>query len=311
MAQLLCRTSRFLIFVPSELPPAMFRCALRRGLVPAVSAGALGLHQLESRHFTHCDERAVAAPTMKRTKSVLAKFKSAKSITGLTEEQKMKIANSKLMEGYKYIYGDKKVQLIEEDVEAVLLGCGILDQTIVRNMYLMCVNFSEEAKSKKVRAEEEAEKEAGNVKEASIPYTTFEEICSMLAIGTEEQKLHFIFDFIDLDGSGLIDKYEVSEIVRHLLFCHTNWYGEEILYENADDFDLFFGIETETLTQLKANRFAHDMITSCHGGSKQMALNKKQFVMWANRGGKQVEKLKQLFSILGIWPDTRAEGEDL
>lgn len=111
-----------------------------------------------------------------------------------------------------------------------------------------------------------------------------------------------MFDFMDPDKSGMADKNEISIAVRHLLWCQTNWYGEEILYDGAHDLDLYFEVPTEAIAQLKANKFAHDLVMGCHGGGRQLAVTQKQFLQWMATGGKKVETLKGLFSLFGAFP---------
>lgn len=256
--------------------------------MPAVSASAC-LVSAGGVHFALCDEKY---------KSAITNFKRTKT-SQLSEDQKVLMKNSKLMEGFKYKHGEEKVPLTEEDVADVLLGCGVLDRTIVKNTYDTLMNYAQEQAKKKKNM---------TIEDDKVPFKTFMDVCALLSIGSDEQKFDFVFDFIDTQQQGLIDKYEISKVVRHLLFCRTNWYGEEVLYESADDFDLYFRVETEQITQLKANTFANDLVKKVHSGA--FAVNRQQFSKWAKQGGKQVESLKKLFSVLGIFPDPLQEIED-
>merc|ERR1712050_262192 len=129
-----------------------------------------------------------------------------------------------------------------------------------------------------------------------VPFSVFFNLCKMLTTGSEEDKVGFMFDFIDLDKSDLVDKNEISVVARHLLACRMNSYGDDVLFESPDDMDLFWDIPLEVVTQLKANKFAHDIVVSAHGGARQMGMAKKTFKMWYFKGGKRVEELKDLFS---------------
>merc|ERR1712113_66539 len=105
----------------------------------------------------------------------------------------------------------------------------------------LSMDAKRQTKKKKKATAETTETEA--VPKAS--FASFCNLCSIFAKGEDLAKFEVMFDFMDPDKSGMADKNEISIAVRHLLWCQTNWYGEEILYDGAHDLDLYFEVPTE------------------------------------------------------------------
>lgn len=230
----------------------------------------------------------------------------------LTNSEQDEVLASQLVAAYTDHTQFEAKALTEDDLRDILVGCGILDNHIVATFFHM-LQLKEAQRKKGGGKGKKAGKEAGkeDVELAdTISFETFFEVAVMLTKGEEAKKVEFIFDFVDITCRGLIDKYEMSTAVRHLLWCQTNWYGEEILYDGAFDHDLFFEVPTESIAQLKANKFAHEMIMHIPGASRNQGLSKKQFGQFMLKGGKEVKFLKGLFSVLGAYPPPEFASHD-
>jgi Ca2+-binding EF-hand superfamily protein len=199
---------------------------------------------------------------------------------------------------------DATTPLTKTDLIEILLHCGILDPAISDFLF-----NSLEAMDKKKR-KKDGVKAKPTEGEKTVTFASFKSLCSIFAKGDDLAKWEVMFDFMDPDKSGMADKNEISVAVRHLLWCQTNWYGEEVLYDGPIDLDLFFDVPTEAIAQLKANKLAHDLVVGCHGGGRQAAVNKKQFMQWMGSGGKKVETLKGLFSVFGAYEAPTFHNDD-
>jgi len=198
--------------------------------------------------------------------------------------------------------------ITKDDLTAILLNCGILDPAISDFLFNSLVAMDVKNKKKKGgKAAAQAAVEAGVT---SVTFGSFCNLCNTFCKGEDKAKWEVMFDFMDPDKSGMADKNEISVAIRHLLWCQTNWYGEEILYDGPYDLDLYFDVPTEAIAQLKANKFAHELVMGCHGGGRQQAVDKKQFLQWMATGGKRVETLKGLFSVFGAYEAPKFVTED-
>lgn len=240
----------------------------------------------------------------KSARNLLKKMPTRGGSTSLTHSQQEEIQQSQLFEAYRDYFKGAQSDITEEDLRQILIGCGILDNHLVATFFHMLQLKEAKKGGKKKKAK------AGGVKKETqelgelpdkVTYKIFIEQCILLSQGDDAQKIDFIFDFVDIDKGGLIDKYEMAIAVRHLLWCQTNWYGEEILYSGLYDQDLYFEVPTESIVQMKANKFAHDMIMSIPGASRSAGATRKQFLQFMTKGGKDVKFLKQLFSVLGAY----------
>lgn len=220
----------------------------------------------------------------------------------LTASQADEFFSSQLVEAYRDYFKGNQEEFVETDLREILIGCGILDNHLVATFFHMLqLKEAENSKAKGAPKKKAKGKKDDLDLPDKISFKTFNDICLLLNQGEEAQKIDFIFDFVDITKRGMIDKYEMSTAVRHLLWCQTNWYGEEIVYSGNWDHDLYFEVPTEHVVQLKANVFAHEMVMKIPGGSRSVGITKKQFNQFMQRGGKEVNFLKGLFSVLGAY----------
>merc|ERR1719461_402561 len=209
--------------------------------------------------------------------------------------KKVELEDFELFHAYQVHFSDDAMQpLKKSDVTEILLHCGILDPAISEFLFNCLLAMDKKKQKKKAKPATEGEEDV-------VTFASFKHLCNVFAKGDDLAKSEILFDFMDPDKTGLADKNEISTTVRHLLWCQTNWFGEDILYDGPHDLDLYFEVPTEAIAQLKANRFAHEMVIGCHGGGRQLAINQKQFQQWMALGGKRVEKLKGLFSVFGAY----------
>lgn len=275
-----------------RFPARLLGSSGARASAAALSVSAAGVVSYKAAPTTFClDKSKTAIPSM------------TTKLPGNQQTQEA-VKHFQLFNAYQRHFGeDSRSPVTEQDLTDILLGCGILDPAIVHFMY-DALRHREYARQL-MKAETGKETDDLDFDEDGIPkkvsFRTYWDMCQCLCLGDLRAKSAFIFEFLDLDKNTFVDKFEVSTTMRHLLWCQTNWYGEEILYEGPADLDLYFEVPTESIAQLKANRFAHEMVTSMHGGSKSLQLSKKQFFQWMFKGGKQVETLKGLFSVFGAY----------
>jgi len=259
----------------------MFRHLSRRFLAStAASASAVSLLGYQG-NFVSC---ATANEKIHRTKSQKLVSKN------------VDLADFELFHAYQVHFGEDATKPLKKvDVEAILLHCGILDPKISDFLFnsLLAMDKKKAKRTKSTPTTDEGE--------ATVTFSSFRNLCNTFAKGDDKDKTEIIFDFMDVEKNEFLDKNVVSTAVRHLLWCQTNWYGEEVLYDGPHDLDLYFEVPTESIAQLKANKFAHELVIGCHGGGRQMAINHKQFQQWMQSGGKRVETLKSLFSVFGAY----------
>jgi len=214
----------------------------------------------------------------------------------------VELADFELYHGYQVHFDENSTKPIAKaDLVEILLHCGILDPAMSDFLFNSLVAMDVKANKGKKKGAKAAAKAVGEGGVETVSYDSFVLLCTTIAKGDDKSKWEVMFDFMDPDKSGMADKNEISTAIRHLLWCQTNWYGEEILYDGPFDLDLYFDVSTEHIAQLKANKFAHELVMSCHGGGRQQAVNKQQFLQWMARGGKRVETLKGLFSVFGAY----------
>lgn len=277
------------------------RFASRQLAAAVASTSAAGLLTYNAK-FVACDE-----PTVFSKKA--------------SQNKKMEMGDDfELFHAYEVHFGhDAKQPISRNDLTEILLHVGILDPAISNFLFnsLVAMDKKKELrKSKRGRTagsgkpaeaevvEKPAEAEAAaevTSSEETVTYGSFLKLCHTFYKGEDLAKWEIMFDFMDPDKSGMADKNEISIALRHLLWCQTNWYGEEILYDGPFDLDLYFDVPTEAIAQIKANKLAHEMVMASHGGGRQSAVTTKQFLHWMRTGGKQVEYLKGLFSVFGAY----------
>lgn len=262
------------------------RFATSAAFASASAAVALSAHKFPVR----ADEPAAPEATLSSKKRVGGGKEAA-------------LADFDLFAAYRVHFGENvKKPLTNKDVEAILLHCGILDPEMSVFFFNALVAFDERKKKQKGTKVKSTYGKAEGQTEKTVSYSSFLSLCHTFFKGDDLAKWEVMFDFMDPDRSGTCDKNEVSVTMRHLLWLQTNWYGEEILYDGPFDLDLYFNVPTEAIAQLKANRFAHEMVMSCHGGGRKLTVTKKQFVNWMTTGGKNPAILKGLFSVFGAYP---------
>jgi len=221
-----------------------------------------------------------------------------------------------LFNSYQVHFGERvKQPVTKTDVEDILLGCGILDPVISTFLFNAMVAMDNKKKKKENKENKAKSKVRSTYAKpddvpASASYSSFLTLCHTFKKGEDKAKWEIMFNFMDGERSGSCDKNGCSIAVRHLLWCQTNWHGEEVLYDGPHDLDLYFNVPTEAIAQLKANKFAHEMVTACHGGGRSLQMSKKQFVQFMMTGGKNVEVLKGLFSVFGAYPPPDLNKED-
>lgn len=262
----------------------------------AVSASAAG--------FVSCNTKFVGCATLDRQESKKSGSKKMeRQASKKLADASTELSDFELFHAYQVHFSEEATNALTlNDLTEILLHVGILDKTISELLFnsLLAMDSKRMTKKKKKTSVETTTETEAEEKKAS--FASFCNLCSIFAKGEDLAKFEVMFDFMDPDKSGMADKNEISIAVRHLLWCQTNWYGEEILYDGAHDLDLYFEVPTEAIAQLKANKFAHDLVMGCHGGGRQLAVTQKQFLQWMATGGKKVETLKGLFSLFGAFP---------
>jgi len=267
------------------------------------------LKRLSSR----CVASVVASTSAVGALAYREKFTMCEEFTAKKSAKKNDLSDDfQLFHAYEVYFGhNEKKPISKAEMTEILLGCGILDPTICDFLFNSLVAMDmkrslKKSKRSKPDAKVEVEKVEGvdepiEPAEPKVSYQSFHKLCNVFFKGEDLAKWEIMFDFMDHDKTGMADKNEISVALRHLLWCQTNWYGEEILYDGPFDLDLYFDVPTEAIAQLKANKLAHELVMSSHGAGRQSAVTTKQFMHWMRTGGKQVEMVKGLFSIFGAY----------
>merc|ERR1712087_1068020 len=108
--------------------------------------------------------------------------------------------------------------------------------------------------------------------------------------GSLQEKGSLFFHACDIDGSKTIEAPELKNIIHHMMLLKKETQGRESFMEWHPR--LYADIPESYVLHYKANELVADIIAAAGKGD---AITEKQFQTWLARGGKQVNRLTNLF----------------
>lgn len=130
----------------------------------------------------------------------------------------------------------------------------------------------------------------------SVSHSELVSFCRQLGSGSRWDKIQFVFDACDLNGTGKIKRHDLRDFLQHMIItCHTTMPNYSMIsheYHAA----MFRDIDPVTISLVTANRMVHDIFRVADM-ERNGTIDFTDFAFWFDRGGRSVKALNELFKL--------------